>query len=128
AEEYLPLLSGAAPVLDAGCGRGELLDLLRARNIRARGVDSNASMVELCRSRGLDVERGDLVSYLVGQADESLGGLVAIQVVEHLEPAYLARFLEAAMHTLRAGGVLILETINPACWTAFFDVYLRDPT
>jgi O-antigen chain-terminating methyltransferase len=23
---------------------------------------------------------------------------------------------------------LILETINPACWTAFFDVYLRDPT
>ena len=56
----------------------------------------------------------------------SIGGLVAIQVVEHFTPAYLTRFLDAAFHAMRAGAPLILETINPACWMAFFETYLRD--
>jgi hypothetical protein len=84
--------------------------------------------VELCRSRGLDVEQGDALSYLERQPDASIGGLVAIQVVEHLDPAYLMRFLETAFHKMRPGAPLILETINPACWMAFFETYIRDLT
>ena len=128
AEEYLPLLASAQDVVDVGCGRGELLDLLRTRGVRARGVDVNHAMVEVCRARGLDAMQGDGLSYLEAQADGSLGGLVAIQVVEHLEPAYLTRFLETAYHKLRPGAPIVLETINAACWLAFFDAYLRDPT
>jgi O-antigen chain-terminating methyltransferase len=48
--------------------------------------------------------------------------------VEHFEPAYLARFLETAYHKMRPGAPLILETINAACWMAFFETYLRDIT
>jgi O-antigen chain-terminating methyltransferase len=40
----------------------------------------------------------------------------------------LLRFLEAAYHKLRPGAPIVLETINPACWSAFFDAYLRDIT
>jgi O-antigen chain-terminating methyltransferase len=127
-EEYLPLLEAAGDVLDVGCGRGELLGLLSARGVRARGVDSNEAMVELCRSRGLDVERGDALSYLQRQTDGSIGGLVAIQVVEHFEPAYLARFLEAAYDKMKPGAPLVLETINAGCWMAFFETYIRDLT
>jgi len=29
---------------------------------------------------------------------------------------------------LRPGGRLVLETLNPACWIAFFDSYIRDIT
>ena len=58
----------------------------------------------------------------------SIGALIAIQVVEHFEPAYLIRFLETAHHKMRSGAVLVLETINPACWMAFFDAYIRDLT
>jgi hypothetical protein len=29
---------------------------------------------------------------------------------------------------MRPGAPLILETINPACWMAFFETYLRDLT
>ena len=29
---------------------------------------------------------------------------------------------------MRPGAPLILETINPSCWMAFFETYLRDPT
>ncbi len=127
-DEYLPILGSATDVLDVGCGRGELLDLLKQRGVSARGIDANPSMVELCRGRGLDVERADALSYLERQADASIGGLVAIQVVEHFEPAYLLRFLEAAHHKLRPGAPLVLETINAACWMAFFECYLRDLT
>jgi hypothetical protein len=49
-------------------------------------------------------------------------------VVEHLEPAYLLRFLELAFEKLRPAGRLVLETLNPACWTAFFESYIRDVT
>lgn len=127
-EDYLPILTAASDVVDVGCGRGELLDLLVERGVRARGVDMNAAMVELCRSRGLDVERSDALSFLERQPDATIGGLVATQVVEHMEPAYLLKFLEAASVKLRAGAPLILETINPACWMAFFDCYIRDLT
>jgi SAM-dependent methyltransferase len=127
-ESYLPYFEGASDVLDVGCGRGEFLDLLQARGITARGLDLNHEMVEVCRARGLDVTEADAVGYLEGVPDGSLGGLFAAQVVEHLQPAYLLRFLELAGHRLRPGAPIVLETLNPACWTAFFDSFIRDIT
>ena len=127
-ESYLPYFESTAGVLDVGCGRGEFLDLLKARGIEARGLDLNHEMVEVCRGRGLDVSESDAVSYLEGLPDGSLGGLFAAQVVEHLQPAYLLRFLDLAYHKLRPGSPIVLETLNPACWTAFFDSFIRDIT
>ena len=127
-EDYLPLLASASDIVDVGCGRGELLDLLKQQGVSARGVDTNAAMVQLCLARGLEVESGDAVAYLERQPDGAIGGLVAIQVVEHFEPMYLGRFLETAYHKMRPGAPLVLETINPACWMAFFETYIRDLT
>jgi 2-polyprenyl-3-methyl-5-hydroxy-6-metoxy-1,4-benzoquinol methylase len=127
-EDYVPMFASASNVLDVGCGRGELLDLLRSRGVSARGIDVNRAMVDICRERGLAVEQADAVSYLGGQADASLGGLIALQVVEHFEPAYLLHFLELAHHKMQPGAPLVLETINPACWMAFFETYIRDLT
>jgi len=126
--EYVPRFAGASDVLDIGCGRGEFLELLRAAGITARGLDLNHEMVEASRARGLEVAEGDALSYVERLPDESLGGLFAAQVVEHLEPVYLAKLLEAASHKIRSGGTIVLETINPACWVAFFESYLRDLT
>jgi SAM-dependent methyltransferase len=125
---YLPYFEGAKDVLDVGCGRGEFLELLRGNGITARGLDLNHEMVEVCRARGLEVAEADVVSHLEGLADGSLGGLFAAQVVEHLQPGYLLRFLELAHHKLRPGAPIVLETLNPACWVAFFDSYIRDIT
>jgi SAM-dependent methyltransferase len=127
-EAYVPLFAGASNVLDVGCGRGELLDLLRLGGVTARGIDTNQAMVDECRSRGLDVDRVDALTFLDAQGDASLGGLIAIQVVEHFEPAYLVRVLQLAYQKLRPGAPLVLETINPACWMAFFETYIRDLT
>jgi len=127
-QAYLPILSGTSDIVDIGCGRGELLGLLKEKGIAARGIDANPAMVELCRARGLSVERSDALEFLTRQADGSIGGLVAIQVVEHFAPPYLSRFLETAYHRMRPGAPLVLETINPACWMAFFETYIRDLT
>lgn len=127
-QSYLPYFEGASDVLDVGCGRGEFLDLLASRGITGRGIDLNHEMAEGCRARGLDVTEADAVGYLSSLPDASLGGIFAAQVVEHLQPGYLLRFLELAFHTLRPGGRLVLETLNPACWVAFFESYIRDVT
>ena len=127
-ESYLPYFDGAADVLDVGCGRGEFLELLKRRGIAARGLDLNHEMVEVCRAAGLDATEGDVVTYLRALPDASLGGLFAAQVVEHLQPEYLLQFLELAHHKLRPGSPMVLETLNPACWVAFFESYIRDIT
>ena len=125
---YVELFAGASDVIDIGCGRGEFLALLQARGVRARGIDVNESMVEVCVQQGLDATKADALEYLRAQPPASLGGLIAAQVVEHLDPAYLTGLLDAAYAALRPGAPIVLETINPACWFAFFESYVRDIT
>jgi len=125
---YVDIFKGATDVLDVGCGRGEFLDLLRDQGIDARGIDLNYEMVEVCRSRGLDVQHGEVLAYLRTLPDGSLGGLFAAQVVEHLTPDYLLAFLNESHRVLRSGAPIVLETINVACWYAFFQSYVRDIT
>ncbi len=110
---YVDDFRDAAPVLDVGCGRGELLALLREAGVEARGVDADADMVAYARGEGLEVERADALVHLESLADGSLGGVFAGQVVEHLPPAALVRLLELAARKLRPGGLLVAETINP---------------
>ena len=125
---YVDEFRGASDVLDVGCGRGEFLELLGEAGINARGIDLNRAMVDVCRARGLDAEESDALAYLESLPDGSLGGLFAAQVVEHLPAGYLLQFLDTAYLKLRPGSKLVLETINPTCWTAFFDSYIRDLT
>ena len=110
---YVDDLRAAAPVLDIGCGRGELLGLLREAGVEARGIDADADMAAYARGEGLDVEQADLVEYLGRTPDGSRGGIFMGQVVEHLPGPTLAQSLGLAAAKLRPGGVLIAETINP---------------
>ncbi len=53
-----------SPVLDVGCGRGELLEVLREGGVRARGIDLNDESVAICLAKGLDAEKADLFDVL----------------------------------------------------------------
>jgi SAM-dependent methyltransferase len=125
---YLDLLEPLAPIVDLGCGRGELLLLLKAKGVAARGIEGNAQAVRECREAGLDVVQGDLVDFLRAEQEGSLGAIVAIQVAEHLPPAALQSMLTEAHRSLRSGGLLLLETVNPRSVVGFLEVFNRDLT
>jgi SAM-dependent methyltransferase len=127
-QEYVPVFRGRSDVLDIGCGRGEFLRLLMDNGITARGIDINHAMVVHCRENGLDAVEGDALDYLRGLPADAIGGLMAAQVVEHLQPDYLLALLQEAFRVLQPGSPIALETINVASWSAFFNSYVRDVT
>ena len=115
-------------VLDLGCGRGEFLQALAKAGIPGRGVESNASAVAVCAAAGADVLQGDLIQFLKATQTGSVGGVFAAQVAEHLPPAVLQILLVEAHRVLKAGGMLILETVNPRSVTGLLEVFNRDLT
>jgi SAM-dependent methyltransferase len=116
---YVPLLREHGPVIDVGCGRGEMLDLLRAEGVAACGVDSDPAMVARCREQGLDVVEADAIAHLRTVPEGSLGAVFAAQFIEHLPYELLLEFLALACTRLTPGGVLIAETVNPHAIEAF---------
>ena len=110
---YLKDLREHEPIVDLGCGRGEMLDLLREAGIAAVGVDSDAGMVRRARAKGHSVEEADVLEYLRTQPDHSLGAIFSAQLIEHLSLDKLLQLLELAAQKLKPGGVMIAETVNP---------------
>lgn len=117
-----------APVLDMGCGRGEMLEVFREGGIPARGIDSNDDSIALCQANGLDAENADLFQYLSALPDASLGGVVCCQVVEHLPPARLPEMIRLVYAKLKPGGLFAIETPNPECLAIFATHFYIDPT
>jgi O-antigen chain-terminating methyltransferase len=99
-------------IADLGCGRGEFLEALASRGLSGRGCDTNPVMVARCREKGLAVDEADLFSWLRVQPADSLGGITAYQVVEHLPADALLPLVELAVSRLAPGGRLLLETVN----------------
>jgi len=126
-EPYVKLLAGHEPVLDVGCGRGELLQLLGEADVDARGIDLDPGMVERARAKGLQVEEGDAVAHLERQPEGTLGAVVAVQVIEHLEYEDLQRLFASARRALAPGGLFVAETINPHSLQGFKTFWV-DPT
>ncbi len=126
--QYLEICRGLAPVADLGCGRGELLKLLRDAGVECLGADSDPDAVSACRAKGLDVEAGDLFAFLQRREAGSLGAVVCAHVVEHLPPLRLPELVELAAAKLKPGGILALETPNPACLAIFTGDFYLDPT
>ncbi len=128
-ERYLtlfppPEISGR--IVDIGCGRGEMLDLLREAGHDVLGVDPDSGMVEVCRAKGLAVVQADGISWLEQSQDDSLKGIFCAQVVEHLLTSELERLLRLGLLKLKRDGVLVVETINPRSVFALANHFFAD--
>ena len=111
---YLPIIGERAPVFDLGCGRGELLDLLRESGIDSVGVDTDPGMVARCREKGhTQVLETDGIAHLRTVEDRSLGVIFSAQVIEHLTLEQIQELLALARAKLASDGLLIAETVNP---------------
>ena len=97
--------------------------------MRARGIDLNEAMVDVCRDQGLSATVADAAA-LPARAART-GRLGTVRRAGRRAPAsrgYLTQLLDAAFDKLRPGAPIVLETINPACWFAFFESYVSDIT
>jgi len=112
-EPYGALLAGQGPLLDFGCGRGELLEIAEQAGIEARGIDLDEELVQQANARGRTAAAGDGIVLLRETAAGSLGSISAIHVIEHLSPEDLEAFFTGSFNALRPGGLLLMETINP---------------
>lgn len=116
---YLPYLDSPKltykkyPILDIGCGRGELLELFRDQGLRAIGIDLNSAMVKRASGKGLEVYEQSAQDYLTNTPSNSLSAITGMHVVEHIPFPELVHILSECYRTLRPGGLTIFETPNP---------------
>ena len=115
-------------VLEIGSGRGELQRLFKKAGIPSYGVDLDTVMVNVANAHGCDTKYGDGIAHLRALPDRSLGGLIAIQVVEHLTQTQLKELCDLAKAKLVQGAKIVFETINPQSMLALSSNYFRDPT
>jgi 2-polyprenyl-3-methyl-5-hydroxy-6-metoxy-1,4-benzoquinol methylase len=127
-ERYADLLAEHAPVLDWGCGRGELLELLASRGVEVIGVEIDGGMVSEARSRGLTVHQVDAVSYMSTCEPESLGAVFSAHVAEHIPFEALLEVIHASLRALKPGGVFVAETPNPTSLVVPSNSFILDPT
>jgi SAM-dependent methyltransferase len=120
--------TGKAPVVDIGCGRGEWLELLSESGIAARGYDLNRIAVEECRERGLEAELADGLKVLAGLPEASCSAVTGFHIIEHLPFELVVKLLDEALRVLRPGGVLMVETPNPANLLVAAERFYMDPT
>jgi len=115
-------------VLDLGCGRGEFLEVAREAGLTARGIDLSEDCIAICRSKGLNAEAADMFDYLGSLPDESLGGVLCSQVIEHLSPERLPFLIQLLNNKLNRGAIIVVETPNPECLAIFASHFYIDPT
>lgn len=127
AQAYVEIFRHASPVLDLGCGRGELLQVLAGAGIEAFGVDADPAAVAVCRDLGLPVEQRDALEALQRQKEESLGGVAMVHLVEHLPTAHWMQLFAESRRVLRPGGILAVESPNPETLRVATTFWL-DPT
>ena len=123
---YLPYFENCKKVFDVGCGRGEFLELLNENGIGARGCDLFDEFVIYCQQRGLDVIHGDALESLSNV--ESVDGVFAGQIVEHLTLSQIIRLCKIAYNKLEKNGYLIMETPNPMSLSIFTNAFYIDPS
>ena len=116
------------PVLDIGCGRGEMVVHLQGLGLKAYGIDIDADAIQMGQEAQRDVRLADAFEHLASLADASLAGIVLIQVAEHLAIDDSLRLLRLGECKLAPGGFVILETINPTCLLALSNWFLLDPS
>jgi SAM-dependent methyltransferase len=111
ADELTNVVAPPGPVADLGCGPGAHALALAWRGYDVVGVDGSPRMVEVARTRAardeVDATFDVLdVSAPLRFADASLGGVLAILVLQHLP--HPAAFIAEIRRCLRPGGHLLI--------------------
>ncbi len=133
-KQYLPFTHHLAniypgsPTFDAGCGRGEWLELMIDQGFSPLGVDLDDGMLSACIELQLPAQKGDAIAHMSMLSNESQSVVTAFHVVEHVSFEQLRTFVSEALRVLKPGGLLIIETPNPENIAVSTRNFYLDPT
>ncbi|HEB90572.1 MAG TPA: methyltransferase domain-containing protein [Deltaproteobacteria bacterium] len=97
--------SGPGAILDIGCATGDLLEHLDLPEWHKAGLEPSARASATARTRGLEVECGDLES--TSLPDRSFDVITCISVLEHVHD--LRASVGRIRQSLRPGGLAFVE-------------------
>ena len=108
----LPPPPTAGPVVDLGCGRGDLVRLLQVDGFDAEGIDISPEQAALARAAGVArVRQGDFRAVLAGHRAH-YAAITATDLLEHLtKPEVLQTFDDVAA-ALAPGGIFVGRVPN----------------
>ena len=109
-----PLLPSPAtgPVVDLGCGRGELVRLLQADGFDAEGIDISPEQAALAHAAGVPrVQQGDFRTILAEQPDH-FAAITATDLLEHLTKPEILQTFDDVAAALAPGGVFVGRVPN----------------
>lgn len=124
--QYVKYYLGKSNVVDLGCGRGEFLELLSESGIISKGVDTYEEFVQMCQMKGLDVVCDDALHFL--DAQQTVGGIFAGQLIEHLPMNQLVELCKLAYEKLEEDSYIVMETPNPTCLAIYSQSFYMDPS
>lgn len=110
------VVDSPGPVADLGCGPGPHTLALAQRGYDVVGIDGSPRMIDVARRRAarddiMATFRVDDLSEPLPFADASLGGALAILVVQHLPDP--ASFIAEVRRCLKPGGHLLVRAPAP---------------
>ena len=114
--------------LDIGCGRGEWMNAVSIAGYDCRGIDTNTSAIGYCREMGLHAIEADALKYLRNTPSESLAVVSLFQFVDHIGIAELLAIMREVARVLKPGGLVSIETPDPANLLTASHQFWRDPS
>src|SRR6185436_17583942 len=125
---FVQYLRDSQRILDVASGQGHFLQILKEAGLNAEGIEVDAELCELTRSKGLKVTQGNFFEFLRSVPGGTYDGASVSHIVEHFLPVQIEELFALLHKAMKPGAPLVIITPNIANMRRAVGDFWRDPT